>query len=87
MRTKRYIDGLNNSQKIRVIINGIGFYTTVREACNLAFSSQTSAVISVLTTIGLERLSGQFYGGLSKPVTVYDEKMKSVVYDVQVDLM
>ena len=29
MRTKTLIDGLKNSQKIRVIIDGFGIYTTV----------------------------------------------------------
>ena len=29
MRTKTFIDGFKNSQKIRVIIDGFGIYTTV----------------------------------------------------------
>jgi hypothetical protein len=29
MRTKTLIDGLKNSQKIRVIVDGFGIYTTV----------------------------------------------------------
>ena len=29
MRTPRLIAGFNNSQRIRVIVDGVGFYTTV----------------------------------------------------------
>jgi len=29
MRTKQLYPGINNSQKIRVILNGVGIYTTV----------------------------------------------------------
>ena len=29
MRTKQLYVGINNSQKIRVILNGVGIYTTV----------------------------------------------------------
>ena len=35
MKTKRYYTGLDNNQKIRVIINGIGFVTTVKGVFDL----------------------------------------------------
>ncbi len=35
MRTKTLVDGLKNSQKIRVIIDGFGIYTTVGNIFNV----------------------------------------------------
>ncbi len=31
MRTKQLYPGINNSQKVRVILNGVGIYTTVSQ--------------------------------------------------------
>jgi hypothetical protein len=82
MRTKRLIEGLNNSQKIRVIINGIGFYTTVADTENMVFTSQRVAVQSLLYSLGL---SGD--RGLASTQRVYDETNKVVEFQVQVDLV
>jgi hypothetical protein len=95
MRTKRFIDGLNNSQKIRVIINGIGFHTTVEGAFNMAFRSQQLAVTQVLQSIGWNRraLKGRVVDlsntmtGLATRVRVYGEDDKLVEFDVQIDLI
>lgn len=89
MRTKRWIDGLNNSQKIRVICNGVGFYTTVRGAFDMAFKSQQNAVTLALTTLGLNQTlpESKRYSGIARTYTVYDEKSNRVKVDVQVDLV
>jgi|APGre2960657373_1045057.scaffolds.fasta_scaffold238103_1 hypothetical protein len=95
MRTKRFIDGLNNSQKIRVIINGIGFHTTVEGAFNMAFRSQQMAVTQVLQSIGWNRraLKGRVVDlsntmtGMGTRVRVYGEDDKLVEFDVQIDLI
>jgi hypothetical protein len=95
MRTKRFIDGLNNSQKIRVIINGIGFHTTVEGAFNMAFRSQQLAVTQVLQSIGWNRraLKGRVVDlsntmtGMGTRVRVYGEDDKLVEFDVQIDLI
>jgi hypothetical protein len=95
MRTKRFIDGLNNSQKIRVIVNGIGFHTTVEGAFNMAFRSQQMAVTQVLQSIGWNRraLKGRVVDlsntmtGLATRVRVYGEDDKLVEFDVQIDLI
>lgn len=95
MRTKRFIDGLNNSQKIRVIINGIGFHTTVEGAFNMAFRSQQLAVTQVLQSLGWNRraLKGRVVDlsntmtGLATRVRVYGEDDKLVEFDVQIDLI
>jgi hypothetical protein len=95
MKTKRFIDGLNNSQKIRVIINGIGFHTTVEGAFNMAFRSQQLAVTQVLQSIGWNRraLKGRVVDlsntmtGMGTRVRVYGEDDKLVEFDVQIDLI
>ena len=89
MRTKRWIDGLNNSQKIRVICNGVGFYTTVRGAFDMAFKSQQNAVTLALTTLGLNQTlpESKRSSGIARTYTVYDEKSNPVKVDVQVDLV
>ena len=95
MRTKRFIDGLNNSQKIRVIVNGIGFHTTVEGAFNMAFRSQQLAVTQVLQSLGWNRraLKGKEVDlrstmtGLATRVRVYGEDDKLVEFDVQIDLI
>ena len=86
---RRLVVGLNNSQKIRVIVNGVGFYTTVKGALEgMSFVDQRLAVSHVLTELGL----GQFNHtdrpmGIAKPVRVYNHKNERVTVDVQVDLV
>ena len=82
MRAKRLIQGLNNSQKIRVIIDGVGFVTTVQDVDNMPFVSQRVAVHSVLTSIGTQGLQG-----LATTQRVYSERQTTEEYQVQVDLV
>jgi len=84
----RLVVGLKNSQKIRVIVNGVAFHTTVQGAMEgMSFVDQRLAVSHVLTELGL----GQFNHtdkpmGIAKPVRVYNHKNERVTVDVQVDL-
>jgi hypothetical protein len=91
MRTKRLIDGLNNSQKIRVIVNGVGFYTTVEGAINMAFRSQRSAVMMALVSVGLSQTLpvADRITGLARTYRVYDDAndSKQIEVAVQVDLV
>jgi hypothetical protein len=89
MRTKRYIDGLNNSQKIRVVCNDVGFYTTVRGAFDMAFTSQQNAVTMALLTIGLSQNgpSKDRITGIARTYNVYDAFGVKVDVNVQVDLV
>ena len=86
---KRLVVGLNNSQKIRVICNGVAFHTTVQGALEgMSFVDQRLAVSHVLTELGL----GQFNltdrpMGIAKPVRVYNHRNERVTVDVQVDLV
>ena len=89
MRTKRYIDGLNNSQKIRVIVNGVGFHTTVAGAFDMVFTSQQNAVTMALVSLGLSQ-GNPFKDpvtGIARTYTVYGEGAKKVDVEVQVDLL
>lgn len=85
----RLVVGLKNSQKIRVIVNGVAFHTTVQGAMEgMSFVDQRLAVSHVLTELGL----GQFNHtdkpmGIAKPVRVYNHKNERVTVDVQVDLV
>ena len=82
MRTKQIISGLKNSQRVRVILNGIGFYTTVQGVTEMVFSEQRVIVYNALELIGREKIQG--YGGQNR---VYDSKMNVVTFDVQVNLV
>ena len=85
----RLVVGLKNSQKIRVIVNGVAFHTTVQSALEgMSFVDQRLAVSHVLTELGL----GQFNHtdkpmGIAKPVRVFNHKNERVTVDVQVDLV
>ena len=51
---KQFIRGIKNSQKIRVIIDGVGMYMTVRDAClGFATHSHAVAVNDSLTALSL----------------------------------
>ena len=85
----RLVVGLKNSQKIRVIVNGVAFHTTVQGALEgMSFVDQRLAVSHVLTELGM----GQFNHtdrpmGIAKPVRVYNHRNERVTIDVQVDLV
>ena len=90
MRTKRFIDGLKNSQKIRVIVDGVGFYTTVSGAFDMVFTSQRVAVTTALLTLGLSQgnpFKKDPVTGLARTFNVYDENGKKIDVNVQVDLV
>jgi len=82
MRKKAIIQGLKNSQKIRVIVNGVGFNTTVDGMTEMSFTDQRVAVWQALEVIAREKIQG--YGGQTR---VYDHKMQSVTIDFQVNLI
>jgi len=82
MRKKQIIKGLKNSQRIRVIVNGVGFYTTVEGATEMCFTDQRVTVWNALEVMGREKLEG--YGGSNR---VYDEKMIPVTIGFQINLV
>lgn len=82
MRQKRIIEGLNNSQKIRVVVNGVGFYTTVEGMTHMCFTEQRVAVWNALTRCSMDKITGYAYRS-----TFYNDKMERISVDVQVDLI
>ena len=82
MRAKRLIPGLNNNQKIRVIIDGVGFLSTVKDVESMPFVSQRIAVQSVLMSMGAQGVLG-----MATTQRVYTERQTTEEYQVQVDLI
>jgi hypothetical protein len=90
MRTKTLFQGFKNSQKLRVIVDGMGIYMTISEIYE-KFAT-TPHRIAVLLTI--EKLAGEretaraLHGwagvpsGLSHRITVDSRE-----FDVQIDVM
>jgi hypothetical protein len=83
MRTKQLIWGLNNTQKFRAIVNGVGFIMKVKDLEDkFVFTTQRVAVWNALSTCARENLSG-----FGTTYTYYDEKMETTKVDVQVNLL
>lgn len=87
MRRKRIIEGMNNSQKIRVILNGIGFHTTIEGMTEMPFTGQRVAVWNALDYIALQARLGRTISGYGSSTTFYNDKMQPERIDFQVDLV
>jgi|APGre2960657404_1045060.scaffolds.fasta_scaffold74517_3 hypothetical protein len=86
MRTKQWISGLNNNQRIRAIVNGVGFITTVKDALSGPFNTQTNAMYSALMSLSCAKQRDNATG-IGRRFKVYDHKMHNIEYDIQVDLI
>jgi hypothetical protein len=52
MRTKTIIPGFKNSQRIRVILQGVGFHTTIQGVLdNMSYTDQIFVVMNALGKI------------------------------------
>ena len=88
MRTKRFVQGLNNNQRIRVICDGVGFVTTVAGAFDMPLTHQRIAVTSTLVSLGLNRYMGNMkVTGTLRRQRVIDHNGQSIDLDVQIDLL
>ena len=58
MRQPRLIAGLNNSQKIRVIVDGVGFYTTVAGTSDILTRKHRMAVQTALMNLANKGVIG-----------------------------
>jgi len=88
MRTKRFVQGLNNNQRIRVICDGVGFVTTVAGAFDMPLTHQRIAVTSTLVSLGLNRYMGNMkVTGTLRRQRVIDHNGQSIDLDVQIDLV
>ena len=84
MRRSQVIKGLNNSQKVRVIVNGVGFYTTVEGACEMPFTEQRIAVWNALQYIADRK---DTITGFASRTSLYNSKDERVEVEFQVDLL
>jgi hypothetical protein len=88
MRRRQFVSGLNNSQPIRIICNGVGFHTTVAGAFDMCIYEQRLAVSSVLSSLGASRkMPGNQATGLATRIDCYTADGQRVAVDVQVDLV
>jgi hypothetical protein len=83
MRRATVIRGLKNSQKIRVIVEGVGLYMTVGDTDSIF--STTSHRQAVQHTLHL--MVEQKCGGIGQTVRMYDHKLNRTSVTLQVDLM
>jgi flagellar basal body rod protein FlgC len=82
MRSKQLIRGLKNSQRIRVILNNVAFFTTSGGTDDIMYRNQRIAV-----QFALERMVKEKITGLATTFSCYNEKMESERINVQVDLV
>jgi hypothetical protein len=88
MRTKRLIPYFNNSQKIRVFVDGIGLYMTVGQVETMfATTNHRVATWTALETLGVDRLKDPKINGIGTSVRIYDNALQSKLMHVQVDLL
>lgn len=82
MRTKRLVEGLDNSQKIRFIVNGFMMHCRIKDILNISERHQRMAVWNALNRIGLENIVAKQQ---NKPgITGFGSNSDGI--DVQVDL-
>lgn len=77
------------SKKIRVICNGVGFHTTVKGAFDMVFSEQGVAVTSVLYKLGSDQSlpENERPTGFGSTIRFYNHEDKQVSVSVQIDLV
>ena len=92
MRTKNFVTGLKNTQKVRVICDDVGFVTTVAGVFDMVYTHQRIAVTGILTGLGVSIRGATARGtpiptGLAGRQTVDGPDNKRMEIDVQVDLL
>ena len=88
MRRQQIVSGMNNSQKIRFMIDGFGMYCKVADIENFATSSHRVAVIAALQHLQCTRDLAQSCGRKDIPTGFGTRrKFQGVDHDVQVDLI
>jgi|GEM_PF-3521069 len=88
MRKKRLIPYFNNSQKIRVFVDGIGLYMTIGQLETMfATTNHRVATWTALETLGLDRMKDPNISGIGTSVKIYDNALQSKLMHVQVDLL
>jgi hypothetical protein len=87
MRKQQIVSGMNNSQKIRFIVNGFGMYCKVSDIENFATSPHRVAVISALQHLQCDRDLHKSTGRKDMPTGFGTRStFQGVDIDVQVNL-
>jgi hypothetical protein len=88
MRKQQIVSGMNNSQKIRFMVNGFGMYCKVSDTENFATTSHRVAVISALQHLQCSRDLAKSCGKKEMPTGFGTRStFQGVDIDVQVDLV
>ena len=82
MRTKQIVPGFKNKQRVRAIVNGVGYITTIQDLVGGPFSTQTTALLNVLHIIKNENC-----GGVGTTIRTFDHEMKEQSFQIQLDLI
>ena len=84
MKVKRIIPGINNNQRFRVILNGVGFYSTVKDMTDMPFTEQRIAVWTAMERLvnGMPKSTG-----FATTHRIYNSKMEVKEYQVQIDIV
>lgn len=83
MRRRQIVKGFKNSQRIRVIMDGIGFNSTVQDSLEGPFTIQNTVI-----QLALEKMVKQSNTiGFATRITTYDSKMRAKDFDIQIDLI
>jgi hypothetical protein len=82
MRTKQIVPGFKNKQRVRAIVNGVGYITTIQDLVSGPFSTQTTALLNVLHIIKTENCRG-----VGTTIRTFDHEMKEQSYQIQLDLL
>jgi len=88
MRRQRLVRGLNNSQKIRVMVAGVGFYTTVGETENICTRRHRMATQLALMNLVNVRVTHPETVGYGFNYAYSDNGGTKIEYiEIQVDLV
>jgi hypothetical protein len=87
MRKQQIIPGMNNSQKIRFMIDGFGMYCKVADIENFATTSHRVAVLSALQHLQCDRDLHKSSGRKDIPTGFgFRSTFQGISHDVQVNL-
>ena len=87
MKTKQVIAGLNNNQKIRIMVDGFGMYMQVKNIDSICTTTHRCGVWQALVLLVNAIQKDPSTTGFGSRIIVYDGKMVPVSVDVQVDLI
>jgi hypothetical protein len=82
MRTKQIVPGFKNKQRVRAIVNGVGYITTIQDLVCGPFSTQTTALLNALHIMKTADC-----GGVGTTIRTFDHEMKEQSFQIQLDML